>query len=593
MQRRLTLGLAVLRVIACGALVLLIWNPVFSRPARGDIPPLVLLDASLSMAGHGGRWREALDSAGALARGGVIWRFGSEVAVFDSAPPGDGATRLAPALEAAVERGGSTVVVTDGELSDVASIAPDLLERPRIVVLDRPPFRDAFVAGVDGPHRVMATDTIRLAVTYGTAGARGSGLGSRDAILTAELGSKQLAMHKVTLPDSGIVASDLVLPAASLPSGWSALEVRLRGAPDSEPRDDARLLVVEVSAIPSVVVLAAPPDWDLRFLARTLADVARVPLRMFIVTEPGGSGAGGGHWRDAATLAPVALGEVKAAVAAARLVVLGGDPALLRRFAPPASSAQLYWPTVGGDPGDWYVDAPLPSPLAQGLAGVVWDSLPPVASLVALSPDSSTTEILTARRARRGEAAPLVIVSERGAARRAEIAATGLYRWAFRGGASAEAYRALVAGLADWLLGEGGSGKGERATPVALAVPNGDPVEWRWAGEGAPRDVVAAIESAQGGRRDTLRFGASGLARLRLAPGVYRYSLEGGTERGMVAVETYSDEWRPARLTVAPQPGARTGQIRTVSMRERWWLFAVAIAAFAAEWAWRRRQGLP
>ena len=31
----------------------------------------------------------------------------------------------------------------------------------------------------------------------------------------------------------------------------------------------------------------------------------------------------------------------------------------------------------------------------------------------------------------------------------------------------------------------------------------------------------------------------------------------------------------------------------SVALRERWWLFFAAIALFAAEWAWRRRQGLP
>jgi len=30
-----------------------------------------------------------------------------------------------------------------------------------------------------------------------------------------------------------------------------------------------------------------------------------------------------------------------------------------------------------------------------------------------------------------------------------------------------------------------------------------------------------------------------------------------------------------------------------VALRDRWWLFVLAIAAFATEWAWRRRQGLP
>jgi len=129
---RLTLGLAALRVIACGALLLLIWNPVSSRPTRADSPPLVLLDASLSMAGH---WQEALDTARALSHGGVIWRFGAQVAAFDTAAPTDGSSRLGPALDAAAARGGPIVVVTDGGVRDVASIAPDLLERPRIAIV--------------------------------------------------------------------------------------------------------------------------------------------------------------------------------------------------------------------------------------------------------------------------------------------------------------------------------------------------------------------------------------------------------------------------------------------------------------------------
>ena len=98
---------------------------ISSRLLPGTAQPLVLLDASLSMAGHGGRWREALDSA--RARGGVIWRFGDQVAAFDSGAPSDGASRLGPAIAAAAARGGPVTVVTDGGVSDIAAVAPDLL----------------------------------------------------------------------------------------------------------------------------------------------------------------------------------------------------------------------------------------------------------------------------------------------------------------------------------------------------------------------------------------------------------------------------------------------------------------------------------
>jgi hypothetical protein len=365
--------------------------------------------------------------------------------------------------------------------------------------------------------------------------------------------------------------------------------VRLEGAADPEPRDDGRLLAVEVSPEASVVLLASPPDWDSRFLARTLGDVARVPLKAFVEPEPGSN-----RWRDAATLAPVAAPEVGRAVAGARLVVRVGDPAHSARFAP--KGAVLSWPTTRRQEGDWYLQPPGPSPLAGALAGIAWDSLPPAATVteVALPPDSSAVVVLTARLARRGPPRAVTVLSEREGGRRATIAASGLYRWAFRGGSSAEAYRALVAALVDWLLdGEGARGKGERLVPESHVVQNGLPIVWRWTGAGPSTPVVLSLAGERGARRDTLRFDATGRAELELPPGVYRYEVAGGTERGLVAVDSSSDEWRPAPPALRSQDGAPAGRLVTAQMRDRWWLFALAIAVFAAEWAWRRRQGLP
>jgi len=588
-RRPVTLGLAALRAAALGALLLLVWNPTAARVEAGGAPPLVLLDASLSMVSYGGRWRDALDTARALAQGGVIWRFGERVAGFDTLPPKEGASRLAPALDAAAARGPVTVV-SDGAIADLADLPPDLVRRARLVVLPRAPFFDAFVASVEGPRRVSAGDTIRLRVSYGVGGMRDARSGMRDASLTVTSEGRRLTSQRVTLPDSGVVSTDLTLPASRIPHpGWTALEVQLDGAPDSEPRDDARLFVLEVSPQPSVVLLASPPDWETRFLARTLEDVARVPVRTFIEAEPGR-----GRWRDGATLEGRAPGDVARAVAGAALVIEAGDPAMVGRFSP--KGAVLLWPSQRRLDGDWYAQPPPSglSPLAGALAGVAWDSLPPATSLAELAPDSSTSVALVARLARRGPPRPMVTLSEHAGARRAAIAAGGLYRWAFRGGASGEAYRALVAGLVDWLL-EQGAGSGKRFVPVTYETPNGMPLQWRWTGKGEPRDVVIALAADQGQRVDTLRFDAGGRAELRLPPGVYRYAAsEGeGAERGVVAVDAYSDEWRPAVPVVTPHAGTPGGWLTGVALRDRWWLFAVAIAAFTAEWAWRRREGLP
>src|SRR2546422_8124559 len=224
-RRRVTLGLAALRAAALGALVLLLWNPSAARVAAGGAPPLVLLDASLSMAGHGGRWRGALDTARALAQGGIIWRFGERVAGFDTLPPTECASRLAPALDAAAARGGPVTVVSDGAIPDLADIPTDLARQARIVLLPRAPFFDAFVASVDGPRRVAAGDTVRLKVSYGAGGVRDARNGVRGAQVMVTSEGRRLTSRRVTLPDSGVVSTDLTLLASRIPHpGWTALE---------------------------------------------------------------------------------------------------------------------------------------------------------------------------------------------------------------------------------------------------------------------------------------------------------------------------------------------------------------------------------
>ncbi len=384
------------------------------------------------------------------------------------------------------------------------------------------------------------------------------------------------------------MSTDLTFPASRIPHpGWSVLDVRLDGVGDNEPRDDARQFVIEVSPQPAAVIFASPPDWETRFLVRAIGDVARIPVKTFVETEPG-------RWRDAATLAPASPADLRRAAQGARLVVLAGDPERGRAHAP-AAAAQLAWPTGRGLPGDWYVERPLPSPLTAALAGVAWDSLPPAVAVGETPRDSGVVTVLTARLARRGASRPVVTLEQRDGKRSATIAAAGLWRWSFRGGAAEEAYRALVASLTDWLLGAGAA-RTERAVPVTLETPNGLPLVWRWTGAGDPRPLPVDLQGDNGPRRDTLHFDAGGRAEVRLPPGTYRYALgnaAGANERGVVVVEEYSDEWRPATPVLSAQPGIAAAGVVRIGLRDRWWLFAVAIAAFAAEWAWRRRQGLP
>src|SRR5882762_3418361 len=583
------MSLLILRGVAVLALILLLWNPASSRLLPAGDQPLVLLDASLSMTGA--PWRAALDTARAFARrrgGAVVWRFGTAVTAFDTSPPTAGASHLAAALEAAAGRAGEIVVVTDGEVDDVAGIPADLLRRPRVIVQPRAPFVDAYVASVEGTRHVTRTDTVRLKVSYGVAGVRGSGLGARNAAITVSVGERRLTSQRVTLPDSGTLSTDVTFPVSRIPNpGWAVLEVRLDGTGDAEPRDNSRLFAIDVSLEPAAVIFASPPDWEARFLAHTLSDVARVPVKVFVETEAG-------RWRDGATLVPVPTSLLTSAAASARLVVAVGDPERARGFTGGSRPAVLLWPT-NGQPGDWYVERPLSSPFTAALAGVLWDSLPPATAVVVQTHDSTASTVaLAARLARRGPARPIVTLQERNGQRIATVTAAGLWRWAFRGGAAQEGYRSVVASLVDWLLGErGGGGRRERAAPVALESPNGLPIAWHWTSPDSARALAITLRSNDTTRTDTLRFDPAGRAELLLPPGVYRYALSGGPEQGVVAVETYSDEWLPRVPALTAQPGEATARVASIGLRDRWWLFVVAIAALATEWALRRRQGLP
>ena len=573
--------LVILRVVAVLALVLLLWNPASSRVLPAGDQPIVLLDASLSMTGA--PWRAALDSARAFARPprrAVVWRFGTGVSAFDTTPPTGGASHLGPALEAAAGRSGEVVVITDGAVDDVAGIPPDLLRRPRVIVQPRPSFADAYIASVEGARHLTRSDTIRLRVSYGA-------VGIRQGTLAVSLGTQRIISRSVALPDSGTISTELTFPVSRFPAGWSVLEVSLKSAGDKEPRDDSRLFALDVSLEPAAVIFASPPDWEARFLARTLTDVARVPVKMFVETERG-------RWRDAATLAPVSTAELTRVAASARLVVAMGDPERARAFQGSARAARLVWPT-NGQPGDWYVERPLSSPFTAALAGVLWDSLPPATAAAIAARDSNANSVaaLSARLARRGPPRSIVMLEQRDGARQATVTAAGLWRWAFRGGAAGEAYRSLIAALVDWLLREQGAGSRERAVPEALEAPNGLPIVWRWSAAEDPQPLAITLRAGDSTRADTLRFDPAGRAELLLPPGVYRYGLRGGPEQGVVAVETYSDEWLPRAPSLTAQPGEATARLASVGLRDRWWLFVIAIAALATEWALRRRQGLP
>ncbi|HEV8125895.1 MAG TPA: hypothetical protein VGP80_16735 [Gemmatimonadales bacterium] len=541
---------------------------------RNPGQPVVLLDASLSLAADSGRWKEARDSAG---RWGEIRLFGDERATTDTTPS-RGRSQLSAALEAAAASARPVVVVSDGEIEDLSDIPSDLLAHTSVRLFPRRPGMDLAVTGVTAPSRVTAGDSVPLEISVR---AFGDSAPAR-ARLQVRLGDRVLAEREVVPVRGGEVISRIGLASSGLRPEANLLSIALEGIQDAEPRDNARQVQVTVTPTPGVVLLGDPADWDSRFLYRTLLDVAQLPVRGYLRMEPG-------RWRNYADLSPVPTEQVRRAARGADLLIVKGDQAETR-----GSNARglLHWPSGDASAlaGDWYLSATPISPVAGAFVALPVDSFPPATQLSVMSPDSADWIALTAQNGRRGAERPVVSGGESRNRREMTISVDGLWRWAFRGGSSEQAYRSFVASSVSWLLGGADSATGQ-ARPVRPVVTNGRPVVFEWLGANHPAPLEIVWGGDGGGRRDTLRFDGAGKAESWLPVGSYSYRLEGGGA-GSVAVEEYSDEWLP-RPVVLENREAATLAARGSSRARGWvWLFGLAIFGLGVEWLGRRRLGL-
>ncbi|KPJ90348.1 MAG: hypothetical protein AMS18_11210 [Gemmatimonas sp. SG8_17] len=247
--------------------------------------------------------------------------------------------------------------------------------------------------------------------------------------------------------------------------------------------------------------------------------------------------------------------------------------------------------------GDWYLsDTISPSPLAAALGRVEWDSLPPLVGLVPLGVAADGWVAISARLGRRGAERPVVLGYDSAGTREMTTAGTGLWRWAFRGGASREAYRTLLAAGIDWLLGGETSGRGQSLVVSSSVVTRGEPVVFSWAQGRAPDSLVVTFGTATQapGISAVLRFDGEGTAVQYLPPGAYRWRVPADQQyRGLVVVESYSEEYPPRVVGVRSTEPEASLVLMETSARDRWILYVLAVLALAGEWAWRHQRGLP
>jgi len=566
---------AAARAVAWAALGVLLLDLTCAVRAGPGRRPLVLLDGSLSMAAANGRWAEARDSARAW---GEVHLFGDTRPDVDSLP-NLGRSDLAPALAAALASDRRIIVVSDGEITDPSDLPGGDADDVTIRLFPRRPAADLALDRVAGPRRVTAGDTIRLAAEVRAFGA------PRDSVrVEARLDQRVLAARTVRLGPNGTAQVPLAFGSRGL-SGEVLIRVGIGGGTDAEPRDDARLVLVEVAPTPGVVLVASPADWDSRFLLAALRDVARLPVRGYARIESG-------RWRSMETLAPVPGAEVAAAARNADVLVLKGQAPELARVT--RARGVWLWPSgEGGEaviPGEWYASAEGSSPVAGAFIGLPLDSFPPLLEVTPIEPAREDWVGLVAQQGRRGAERPVFTGSQAGGRRRVTTAADGLWRWAFRGGPSDQAYRALVAGTLSWLLGSS-EGSSARARPMHPVVPNGRPVVFAWAGAGPPQATVLRLDGPGGGRADTLHFDGAGHAEVWLPVGRYRYMVEGGGG-GTLAVDEWSEEWLARPVRVTPREAAAGAEPALTNARQWPWLFLAMVLALAFEWLARRRLGL-
>ncbi|MEZ4585657.1 MAG: hypothetical protein R2909_04560 [Gemmatimonadales bacterium] len=507
-----------LRTIAYSVVGILLVNTSCQR-APELLRPLVLLDGSLSMAAAGGRWDEARTRAAQLGEVRVVGPLGT-----DSSPSG-GRSEVAPAVLAAAATGRPVWLVTDGEVDDAVELPPDVLARVGVETLERAGGTDLALTRVDLPDRLAVGDTLRLEVEERAAATTwppGPRSGSRSA--PGHSGSRARCRSGV-----GSGTAQFEKPLQGVGAGDHLVEISLVDPQDQEPTTDLRYAIVAVTPTPGIVVVASPGSWESRFLYRTIEDVAALPVRGYVSF-------GTNTWRRLGDLASVTLPEVQEAASRADVLAIFGDPPESIRRA----RVRGRWDWVATSDraapvaGDWYLRAGAASPVAGAFIGLPVDSFPPALAVATLAPDPGDWVALFGQADRRGVERPAVVGRDSAGRRAVIVGAAGLWRWAFRGGASEQAYRGLVAGTLSWLLGGtdtvSGRARPDRPWPseaVRSCSPGTGQAKRRWRFASAPiraRSSTPSVSTAGVGPSSRSRWGPTGTGSPAAGPAWWRSS---------------------------------------------------------------------
>ncbi len=539
-------------------------------------PPLVALDVSESwlQGGDSAAWTSALTQARALG-GDSVLAFGDSVRLAGQrAVPSDRASRVRAAISRAGAAGRPLAIFTDGRTDDPETLA-QLPAGSRIEVVPTPSHTDLAIVALALPRSHTRGDTLEARVTVSSGGA---GSGPSRVVLTAN----DTPVAETTMDSLAPYTERSIALRGPLARGDGQTIIRAVAvtARDAERRNDTLLAVIDVSEAAGAVFVSTSPDLDARYAIAVLRGTLSLPTRGYFRVAPG-------QWRVDGSLAPVNEADVRRAARAAPLLVLHGDTTVFGAPLTATPGALALMPPVA-ERGDWYATGAPPSPLAAGLSGVRWDSLPPID--VAPRLPTGAWEGLETKRARQFERRPAIVGLER-PRRTVIVGASGLWRWQFRAGASAEAYAALWGSIFDWLLQDRTSPR-----PISVAEPvlrAGDRIRWR-RGIGSDSVMTLAIVprgGAAGAISVTLRFadGESVAESAPLPPGVYDVKYGGGD--AVLAVNPSRELLPRAANVSAGEVGDAPATGDAPRLRAWPWIYALALGLLCAEWIVRRRRG--
>jgi hypothetical protein len=272
------------------------------------------------------------------------------------------------------------------------------------------------------------------------------------------------------------------------------------------------------------------------------------------------------------------------------MVVMHGDTAVFGAPRAASRGALLLFAPPAADDGEWFVAAAPVSPIAPQLAGIPFDSLPPL-SVAPVLPRGEWQGLVT-RRGGSPDDRRVALVGWETPRRIAVLGASGFWRWRFRGGVRSDAYSAVFGALYDWLA----AGRTDRraVVPDGEALRAGMPVRWR---RGAPADSVAIVvlirrDGTAQRRTVSVRFtdGASVAETPALPVGIYDVTTNGGAS---VLAVNQSREWLPRRVTM--RSGAVGGEPalgEAPELRDQTLIYALVVLLLCGEWLLRRRVGL-